>query len=160
MDKLRIVDVFELDGYYYKNKLVNILNLVFDNSYPTFTQNSNPKTFKVKMYEKHFKIVKIDKLADSSDPMYMALTQIRVVLGKSDDACKLTLYSEIHVVWYILMIIGLLVGLICGVFVSVELISIIPLMILQYLIMRHLAKEDLAKFGPYFEGLIRKAKVY
>ncbi|MFT6319346.1 MAG: hypothetical protein ACJAT4_000263 [Granulosicoccus sp.] len=159
MSKLQKVNSIQLDGQYDRSKTLNIMKEIFDSSNPNFTQISNPKTFQIKLNEKEFKIRKIAKMVDSSDPLYMALTQIRGVLNTEGNLSKITLFSEIHLVWVIFMMLGLITGVIISLIYSPELVLIIPSVLIQYFVLRYLANEDFKRFVPYFEEQIKGAKV-
>ncbi|MDA7501884.1 hypothetical protein N8482_01270 [Chitinophagales bacterium] len=158
MINIQRVNSKQLYGKYDRTKLAKILIEVFDSSNPNWTQFRNPKKFQIKLTENEFKIRKIDKLIDSSDPNYMALTQIRGVLKDDGEYASISLFAEIHLLWLILILLGLIAGVIGSLVYRPELIFIVPVALFMYFSLRLFANKDFERFAPYLEGLIKGAR--
>lgn len=159
MIEIQCINAIQLDGDYNRNELIKILTSRFDSSNPIFTQFSNSKEFQINLKDNNFRIKKIDKLVDSSDPLYMALTQINGVLEPDGSNVRIKLCVEIHLIWVITLVFLFLTGIVTTLIFSIEFVSIIPISVLMYFTFRHFAKQDFKIFIPYFKNEIIKAKI-
>jgi hypothetical protein len=159
ISKIQEIDTKCIDGEYLGSEILKILTETFDSSNPCFTELKNSKVFQIKLNKNDFKIRKIDKINDSSDPLYMALTQIRGEMKNEGESTSIKLFSELHLLWLIVIIAEFMAGLIHSLFYNLDIISLIPMSIIMYIGLRYLAKKDLEKFALYFESLIEKAKI-
>lgn len=159
MVNLKCIKSEVLTSNYNRVKVEEVLKKVFETDYKNYTQISNTKTFQIKFSSEGFRVKKIDKLMDSSDPLYMALTEIKGVVKTASNGSQIVLFSEINSGWLYCIILGLILGIVGSVFYDSQFLIVIPILLAQYFIFRYLAAKDLELFAPYFEVLIKNAKV-